>query len=136
MNKEICLYGLEQAALILLSDKGVVYHNQVGGTACMQPREKGFLIPITNDPPLVDLYRGSLGYKLSSVCQDIYIDEEMANKVDAVLKEELHNQRIRIDRMHLSKSMEAWIYVTVDSGSEDIKGFTETSAILTWPNSD
>lgn len=136
MNQVICLYGLDQAALILLSDRGVLYHNQAGGTACMQPKEKGFLIPITNDPPLDNAYKGSLAYKLGMVCQDIYIDERIAQQIDAILDAEVHNHKIEVDRSRLNESMESWVYVTLTSEPEDIKGFVETNAILTWPNSD
>ncbi len=134
---EISLYGLEQTALILLSDKGVVYQNQTGGNACMQPKAKGLLVPVTNDPPLDNLFEGALDYKLSSVCRDlIELSEDVADKIDTILKKELHGLAIVVDRARLNESMEAWVYVNVQDGSEDIKGVEKSSAILTWPNSD
>lgn len=134
---EVSLYGLEQTALILLSDNGVVYQNQAGGNACMQPKAKGLLVPVTNEPPLDNLYEGALDYKLSSVCRDlIELNEGVADKIDTILKKELHGLAVVVDRARLNESMEAWIYVDVQSGSEDVKGFSESGAVLTWPNSD
>lgn len=137
IEKEICLYGLDQAALILLSEKGVMYQNQAGGNACMQPKARGILVPVTNNPPLDNLYKGSLDYKLSSVCKNmIELTDENADQLDALLKSELHGLSIVVDRNRLQESMEAWVFVGIQDGAEDIKGFEESSAILTWPNSD
>jgi hypothetical protein len=126
MENQISLYSLEQAAVILLSEDGVVYSNQAGGSACMQPREKGFLIPISNDPPLADLHKSSLPFKLMEVCRDLIgIDSEVADALDSVLAAELEYP-ILVDRSRIGESMEAWVYVLFD----------ERKGLLTWPNSD
>jgi hypothetical protein len=127
MNDAISLYDLEQAALIVLNKEAPVYTNQTGGSACKQPRENGFLVPITNDPPLDSGYEETLSYKLSELCRDmIGLTGNTANAIELLLKAECHEHSIEVDRSLLSKSMEAWVYVTVDT----------KSAVLTWCNSD
>ena len=34
-KREVCLYGLEQLALIIKSKSGVYYFNQAGGYSCL-----------------------------------------------------------------------------------------------------
>lgn len=137
MNREICLYDLEQTALILLSEKGVLYHNQTGGNFCMQPRAKGILVPISNDPPLANLHEGSLAFKLSSITENrVGLNLADADRIDDLLNRELHGMTVTVDREQLGISMEAWLFVDVDESSEVLPGFEKQKAILTWPNSD
>ncbi len=126
MENQISLYSLEQAVIILLAEDGVVYSNQAGGSACMQPKERGTLVPISNDPPLADLHKGSLPFKLTAVCRGLIgIDSKVADALDSVLKAALGHS-ILVDRSRIGESMEAWVYVLFD----------EQKGLLTWSNSD
>ena len=126
MDNEISLYDLEQAAVLLLAENGVVYSNQAGGTACMQPKERGTLIPISNDPPLDNFYKGAPPFKLTGACQDLVgLDSGAAEALDKILSEAIEH-KIQVDRSRLQESMEAWVYVL----------FNGQKGLLTWPNSD
>ncbi|GAA6170269.1 DUF6210 family protein [Sessilibacter corallicola] len=137
MTTEICLYSLDQTALIILNDQGVIYHNQTGGGLCAQPRARRILAPISNDPALSNLHRGSLYYKLTEICRDIVgFDTKLADQIDELLKKEISFDCIKVDRTRLDESMEAWVHIVVGAESINLVGFGECKAILTWPNSD
>ncbi len=126
MDNPISLYDLEQAAVIVLSEDGVSYSNQAGGTACMQPQEIGILIPISNNSSVDDLYRNTFPFKLTETCQDLVgFDSAVADVLDRVLSD-VRGHDVKTDRGRLRNSMEAWVYVL----------FNEQKALLTWPNSD
>jgi len=74
------------------------------------------------------------------------IDEETALCIDLILKElqeiflqsenplmsfDAVSTTLKVDREHLNKSQEAWVYMTVHQD-----GHPQVKAILTWPNSD
>ncbi|AZZ92678.1 hypothetical protein EUZ85_18880 [Hahella sp. KA22] len=45
---KITLYDSVGTAIIIGCKSGVIYSNQTGGTACLQPEYEGVLIPIAN----------------------------------------------------------------------------------------
>lgn len=119
--KSISLYDLEQPALILLDSIGVKYTNQVGGTACLQKSEYGYLVPISNDHN-----EGSLDIKLSEACLDLAtLTEESVQRIESCLSH-LVELDIKVQTSRLGQSSEAWVYVQSNLGD----------AVLTWCNSD
>ena len=119
--KSISLYDLEQPALILLDSDGAKYINQVGGTACLQKSEYGYLFPISNDHN-----GGLLDIKLSEACRDLAtLTQESALKLQSCLSH-LVELDIKVQTSRLAQSSEAWVYVLSSRGE----------AVLTWCNSD
>ncbi len=136
MNLEISLYSLEQAALILLDEGGAHYSNQVGGTMCIQAVTRGVLIPLSNSPPLNADEGAALDVKLATLCQGVTLGEEEADELDLLFEREVFDYTIVIDRAKLTESVESWVYVNISTKCQTHYGFTNASAILTWPNSD
>jgi Family of unknown function (DUF6210) len=134
----VCLWNLEQAALIILQPSGITYLNQTIGNTCFQSEAEGVLAPITNDPPLDNLYFGSLAYKLQKLTGNKhFLDEPDAEAIDELLATNLGGDTIRVDRTKLKDSYEAWIFVIIDeNNSGDLIDFAGRKAILTYPNSD
>lgn len=119
--KLISLYDLEQPALILLDNGGAKYMNQVGGTACLQKSEHGYLFPLSNDQS-----NGLLDIKLSEACRDLAtLTVESALKIESCLSH-LAELDIKVQISRLAQSSEAWVYVQSNHGD----------AVLTWCNSD
>lgn len=95
--------------------------NQVGGTACLQKSELGYLFPISND-----YNDGLLDIKLSEACGDLApLTEESALKIEGCLSH-LVELDIKVQTSRIAQSSEAWVYVFSSLGD----------AILTWCNSD
>ncbi|EMN00850.1 hypothetical protein LEP1GSC021_4612 [Leptospira noguchii str. 1993005606] len=47
MNRPIIrLWGMENIGLIIEYQTGIIYSNQTGGYACLQPEVEGFLVPL------------------------------------------------------------------------------------------
>ncbi|WP_338846302.1 DUF6210 family protein [Massilia sp. W12] len=135
---KICLYNLEQVGIIILDDRGLLYFNQAGGTACLQPSAKGYFVPISNGPPL-DQPELALDVKLTEVTQDLVgLNPAVAQEINLLLMEVSSSDRYEVDLSKLALSSEAWVYVRVyPQGNYSTYGASEPfEAILTWPNSD
>ena len=136
--KEFCLYDLEQVGVIILDDGGAVYYNQTGGTACMQPRAKGFFVPISNDAPLGQ-DELDLASRLGNATRDsVGLSKFEAVKVNQLLKEVSSSDLYTVDESKLDLSNEAWVYLDISPQGEfsHFDGYSKLKAILTWPNSD
>ena len=95
--------------------------NQVGGTACLQKSEHGYLYPISNDHN-----NGLLDIKLSEACRDLAVlTDESALRLESCLSH-LVELDIKVQTSRLAHSSEAWVYVFSSLGD----------AVLTWCNSD
>lgn len=149
-KKEVCLWGLDQLALIILYKSGVNYYNQVGGNFCLCMEEEGLLTIIFDVTRILE--------ELSAFCiNKIRLTEEDAHKIDRILQKH-GTSYLSVDRNRLDASMEAWLYVNILPESErdnfikkiddmgdsspinhpgfDFWGFEETKGVLTWGNSD
>ncbi|UKS27507.1 DUF6210 family protein [Paenibacillus sp. HWE-109] len=132
-ERKVCLYGLEQLALIIKSKSGVFYYNQVGGYSCLQPSVEGILAILDDDTKL-------LLKNLSDYCfNKTKLTIEDANFLDDLLRTNRAGEFMSIDRERLDDSMEAWLNVIIDNETMDkafLNGFDEDKGILTWSNSD
>lgn len=131
-NKEISLYGLEQLALIIKMNTGVIYSNQAGGYACLQPAIEGILSIIDDDTK-------SIINKLSLMTiNKTSLKVEDAEELDEFFHSNEGVNHLKIDRNKIQESMEAWIHVLIDHKKDysTLKGFNESEGILTWNNSD
>lgn len=129
----ICLYDLDSLALIVKCRTGVLYHNQVGGTFCLQEKIEGALIPLPASPGR------SAEYALFRHFQHFpgRLDSPGANIVDGILRRNGLGF-LNVDHAHLGNSWEAWIHVQINQ--ETAQDLFEAEGwefgILTWPNSD
>ncbi len=139
--KRILLWEMPDAAMLIIEHaSGVVYQNQVGGTACWQAEQEGILAPLelTPETKLAELpfVPGGEG-----------ITQELADAMDALLAGEPTSRAVKVDRARVGECWEAWIYVTVDSPESAepsvsgdhfgyMLGFGRVRGVLTWPNSD
>ncbi len=137
-KRQICLWNLDQAALIILEKSGITYFNQTAGVFCRHSEAERILAPITNDPPLDNLHFGSLNYKLQQLTLNKQILKETdADAIDKLLQKNFGGDAIFVDRERLNESCEAWIHVKIDGQTKgDLQDFAGYMAILTYPNSD
>ena len=135
--REIKLWEISGAALLVPEKTGIIFTNQVNGCVCQHPQLEGFLIPINNDRLLTDPEH--LENQLCSLFDGFYgsFSEEKANQIEAVLQKYSETKGIRINRELLSESVESWIHViAIETEFSCYSGFGELKGILTWQNSD
>ncbi len=147
-KKEVCLWNLEQLALIILCKSGVEYYNQVGGHFCLHKSDEGIFTLVCDDLKyILD--------ELSSYMTNKYkLTNEDADFIDNIFFKNGAGY-IKFDRSRLEDSMEAWVYVDLldehrreeylqNRNDNDLQyrssfnfwGFDETKGVLTWSNSD
>lgn len=145
MGKPIIrLWEQKGIGLIICYPSGVLYSNQAGGYACLQPEIEGVFVP------LVDCVKGHkqeehlrkhfTGPKWKGHCYD-KIDGKTADFIDKILADSYITKRLKVDRSKLNKSFEAWIHINIlsderDSDLREFHGFESTNGIITWENSD
>ena len=140
------LYDHSGTALVVPHPTGIVYSNQAGGHACLQPELEGFCVPIGNDVGLApkhdfrspenDLFK-YFG-KLNSCGASL--TEADAQRIESIM----HNLPLwggfTVDRARLNDSVESWVFVTINGNENSpipVDGITyPVSAVLTWTNSD
>jgi len=146
---EIKLYDNLGFGLIINLPTGVLISNQTGGNACLQPTTEGVFIPLANEITIDSnilispetefaehflIKYGETGATKGLDISDVEVLETILKKYN------LHNF-IRIDFDKLSQSHEAWIWVLINTDSENnllIKNFSASklSGVITWRNSD
>ncbi len=135
--KEICLYNLEQAGVIILENSGVIYFNQASGTASVQEKAEGLFVPISNDPPL-DSMELNLSTRLRSLTKgSVSVSHSIAREINALLLEVSSTDTYQVNMTRLEESKESWVYITVTPQGEysQYNGYETFDAVLTWPNS-
>ena len=136
---KISLFNLTQTVLIVPSNTGIVYSNQVGGTQCDQKEIEGFIIPIEYDF-LLEEPENSLTLKLCRLFPEGnpgVIDKPEAEAVQLLLNASSLTNSIEIDWDKLSNSKESWVYVIIKGDLDgEIEAGEVKEAVLTWPNSD
>ena len=131
----------DEVMLVVECPSGVVYENQVGGSACWQAQLEGALSPVDISPEssrrIMELF-------------DPYdpqgIPPARADIIDAILAAEPGARTLRVDRERLDECWEAWVHVVLESPSSVVTvddgflgawfGFGAARGVLTWPNSD
>lgn len=140
--KEICLYNLEQAGLILLYPTGITLFNQTAGECYLRQDAEGCLVPLNNDPlpdAEPDIF---LDRQLAASCRGLStLTMAAADLLDEALLTLSSTDMISVDRQRLAQSAPGWVYVNARSDGEfsQFEGFNqqdngECKAILTWPN--
>jgi hypothetical protein len=136
--REVKLWGLSGATLIVPEQSGVTYSNQVGGTACFQMAIEGVLIPLNNDC-LPEHHEELLETYLCRYFSDLdrVFGADDVPEFNKLLWNFPETTAIRVDESKIEESCEAWIYVIVNENSfSDFSGFGEFKGVLTWCNSD
>jgi len=135
--REICLYNLEQAGLILLEESGCVLFNQVGGLGYRRRQATGVFAPISNDP-LVDADRDQ---HLDALLAAAVRGEESltatgAAALDDALMSLSSTDLLSVDRARLSESEPGWVFVQLVPNGEfsQFSSVPAGPAVLTWPN--
>lgn len=146
--KRIVLHDLNDVALIVCIDSSVIYENQVGGSACFSAEVEGVLASL-----YIPLEKSRLLVSLPFDGEPFGLSEKAADTIDKILSSEVATNFLRIDRTKILQSMEAWVFVRIESpvgdfvASESVNrafggppthlfGFGECGGVLTWPNSD
>ncbi|KNY30569.1 DUF6210 family protein [Pseudobacteroides cellulosolvens] len=145
-KKRVCLYGLDQLALIIICDSGVIYDNQTAGNSCLQKNEEGILTVIFDD--LGDILKSLAEFTINK----IRLTESDADEINKILWNRSATRMLSVDRDKLDESVEAWIYVDISPNEELVKdieekgediyptyefrGFGRCKGVLTWNNSD
>jgi len=143
------LYDQVGLSLIVEAPTGVVYSNQTGGTACLQPELEGALLPLGN---CVELPSNKLISPEEDLCEYFEgvhdgtgatngLSDADADVIDAAL-DKWRIGWVRVDRSRLRESHEAWVYALLSPEPEAqvplFWGFDPYPArgVLTWSNSD
>ena len=133
----ISLYDLIGAAVIIKYPTGVMYTNQTCGTACLQPRIEGALLPVNNefDPKFPE---ESIEVKLLNLLNNCNrLTSTQANELDDLLSLYPQTEGIHVDQKLLNDSHESWVHVVLkQSKYAGFSGAEELCGVLTWPNSD
>ena len=133
--KEICLYNLEQAGVIILENSGVIYFNHTEGASSVQEKAEGLFVPISNAPPL-DSMELNLSTRLRSLTQGgIGVTHCIAREINALLLEVSSTDTYQVNLSRLTESKESWVYITVTAQGEysQYNGYETFDAVLTWP---
>lgn len=137
--KKAELYNIKGVGLIIPLNTGIVFTNQVCGTACLHPELEGIFVPF-NDCLLQEDYRDSLEYKLIQLFAENgwgAITKEQAEQIDNYLSIFPETKGASVDLQRLEESYESWVWINVepsiDSGLSEFGSF---QAVLTWQNSD
>uniref|UniRef100_UPI00404990EB DUF6210 family protein n=1 Tax=Flavobacterium sp. TaxID=239 RepID=UPI00404990EB len=148
--KKILLNDSVGFGLIINLPTGILFSNQTGGTACLQPEIEGLFIPIANDiftesnalySPETELTQYFLSPKYAGTGACNGIDCKDVAAIEAILEKYSLQDFITIDSAKLSESHESWIWVKININSENnllLKNFEKTDLIgvITWCNSD
>ena len=140
------LYDLAGTALVIPHPTGIVYSNQAGGHACLQPAAEGFLVPIANDVGLAPTHDfRSPENELFKYFSRLHscgasLTEADAQKIESIMHELPLWSGLSVDREQLKDSVEAWVFVIIAESEQkpilvDDLNYP-VKAILTWTNSD
>jgi hypothetical protein len=136
------LYSAKGVGIVVLSPSGVIFSNQAGGYACLQPELEGVYVPLDDDfndieTKLSDYFTGPKHLGTGATRGH---DEDDADRIDEILHSRSVPCPVAVDRQRLGESVEAWVFVRLraDDGPFPIlEGFqTGSPAVLTWTNSD
>ena len=140
------LYDHVGTALVIPHPTGIVYSNQAGGHACLQPQAEGCLAPIANDGGLAPEYsfRGPenelFEYFASLGSCGAPLTETDAQQMEAIMRRPPLWSGFSVDRDRLADSVEAWVFVIIEETDPSpvlVEGLKHpVHAILTWTNSD
>lgn len=138
--KKICLWSFNGLGLIIKYPSGVIYTNQAGGYACLQPQEEGILsILETEEPQQKKTFHQLRKFTLNLV----RLTEKEADWIDDLLKKDSFTSFLSVDQSMLHQSMEAWIYINIEEQPEnfDVSNipfyeFEKIKGVITWYNSD
>ncbi|MGB3623227.1 hypothetical protein FT643_16985 [Ketobacter sp. MCCC 1A13808] len=133
--RELCLYNLEQAAVIVLDDSGMQYFFNCGRAGAIQSRATGFLVPLSNDPP-ADQPELALAGRLSALVGDNGgLGPADATNINELLRELSSTDICFVNEARLPESCESRVYVIVRPQGEysQFQGLDEFEALLVWP---
>lgn len=138
---EVELQELAGVYFIVAHDTGISYSHQCGGLACIQNTLQGFLVPCFSQSLTISdqlQYHFFEGPKYKGRCYD-GLDEDDALVLDRLLTS-AGLDVLSVDRKRLQESIEAWVYLKVDS---EIPCFPycynsspTSSVVMIWENSD
>lgn len=123
----IHLWDAVGLGLILDYPSGIHYSNQAGGHACLQPTLEGIYVPLRNDilehstlmSPATDLWQYFTGPPLLGMGA-LGLNQRDADHIDAIFTRYRLETLLTVDRLRLSESYEAWVWVTVQDNEGPI----------------
>lgn len=134
ITKPVITINSDSFGLIIIKPTGVLYTNQVGGTACLHPVVEGVYVPFDNDMINLQEFDCFNGYGV--------LQEEQLNHIEKIITSNKQLSFLSVNRK--LKSYEAWVNVIVKEPTwprnmpelSILAGFGDCQGILTWPNSD
>lgn len=133
--REICLYNLEQAGLVVSHPTGLTFFNLGGPDGQQRYAAEGFFVPLSSDPP--DPADPRLGQLLADACRACApLTLPVADTIDEILQQVSSSDRLQVDRSRLQAGAPGWVPVQVLAGGDfsQLQGFSECAAFLTWPH--
>lgn len=138
MVREMCLYSLEQAGVVVLQSGQPSFFNQVGGTEYRRRDAEGWFVPLSNDPMEGSGRDEYLDALLAEVfrAKPVGLSIAQADEVDDLLMQLSSSDQMRVDRSKLADSEAGWVFVEVSPMGDfsQFAGVDSCSGVLTWPN--
>lgn len=144
LKPKLTLYDAVGMGIIIQYPTGVIYCNQVGGSACLQMELEGIYLPVGNDIEVPSKALLSPENELTA-----YFNSKDPDGASGLLRSEDEKpintilskyqcDFIKVDPDRLNLSYEAWIYISITPENNSLMtGFSEClTGILTWNNSD
>jgi hypothetical protein len=142
VKPHVRLYAAKGVGIVVPMRTGVVFVNQAGGNACMQPEMEGIYIPLDDDFNDIEakLHEYFVGPRRRGSGATSGLDEADADRIDEILRSRHPPCPVTVDRSLLKTSVEAWVHVRLQPQTEIVplfQGFErDAPAVLTWNNSD
>lgn len=134
--KRVCLFNLEQVAIIYCGDSNVSFFNRAGALFCGASdrdgtvEQEGVLVPISNDAPA--------GFEtLLGLLSELQLRESRPSIADfnEVLAQLSCSDVVSVDVSRFEQSRWGWVYLNVMPGGEfsQFDGIEDGKAVMTWP---
>ena len=130
----LCLYNLEQVAVLVLDANGPEYFYQAGEGGQTPVCACGYLVPVSNDAPS-DSPELALIPRLHAAFAQPNNGLKWADEVDHLLMELSSSDVIRVDRQRCQDSMAGWVWVSVNPSGDysSFGGGLPVDGVLVWP---
>lgn len=135
---ELCLYNLEQAAILVPQAGAPLLFNATEGMSFTRRDIEGFCVPISNDPLPEASREEYLDALLASVVSNHTgaLTPKQADQLDDALLTLSSSDLVSVARSKLNDSSVGWVWVSVVPSEEfsQFQGLEPFEGVLTWPN--
>ena len=134
MNKRICLFNLEQLAIIVPEQTRACYFNHCGPKSDQLQECEGLLVPLSDDQPNDEEDTLSLCEHLDQLLANGETVRGRVHEINNLLQALSCSDSIGVSPTELDRSYRGWIYVSVSPWGDfsQFEGFDDFTGVLTW----